>query len=75
MNGGTHLSVRNLNTRADLGWQAAGCRDFDGDGKADILWRHGSSGANTVWLLNVSADPALPVLKSAKALNALPDTT
>ena len=22
------------------GWTAAGVADFDGDGKADILWRH-----------------------------------
>ncbi len=32
---------------------AAGVRsDFDGDGKADILWRNGTSGRNQVWLMN-----------------------
>ena len=26
--------------------------DFDGDGKADIFWRHGTSGSNVIWLMN-----------------------
>src|SRR5262249_12012438 len=26
--------------------------DFDGDSKADILWRHSSTGQVTVWLMN-----------------------
>jgi len=26
--------------------------DFDGDGKADILWRNSSSGLNAIWLMN-----------------------
>ncbi|NEP78165.1 MAG: DUF4347 domain-containing protein [Okeania sp. SIO3B3] len=26
--------------------------DFNGDGVADIFWRHGSSGANRIWLMN-----------------------
>jgi hypothetical protein len=75
MYGATRLAVRNINAQADLAWQVAGCRDFDGDGKSDILWRHASSGADTVWLMNVTADPALRVLKSAKAITAMPDLT
>src|SRR5205814_929432 len=27
-------------------------RDFNGDGKADILWRNSTTGANTIWLMN-----------------------
>jgi C1A family cysteine protease len=26
--------------------------DFNGDGKADVLWRNNASGANTMWLMN-----------------------
>ena len=26
--------------------------DFDGDGKADVLWRNGTSGQNALWLMN-----------------------
>src|SRR6266850_97461 len=33
-----------LRTVADLGWNVAQIGDFDGDGKADILWRHASTG-------------------------------
>ena len=34
---------------ADLAWQVAGVGDFDGDGRADILWRNASTGGNTYW--------------------------
>jgi hypothetical protein len=26
--------------------------DFNGDGKADILWRNGSAGQVEIWLMN-----------------------
>jgi hypothetical protein len=26
--------------------------DFDGDGKADVLWRNEATGRNRVWLMN-----------------------
>ena len=29
--------------------------DFDGDGKADVLWRNESTGRNRVWLMNGAA--------------------
>ncbi|MHC4219905.1 MAG: FG-GAP repeat domain-containing protein, partial [Planctomycetota bacterium] len=32
--------------------QVAGIGDFNGDGNADILWRHAVTGANAVWFLN-----------------------
>jgi hypothetical protein len=34
---------------ADLNWTVAGVADFDGDGKADILWRNSSSGQNYLY--------------------------
>jgi hypothetical protein len=33
-------------------WQPAGVGDFNGDGKADILWYSAQSGQVVVWLLN-----------------------
>ena len=36
---------------ADLSWTIQGVGDFNGDGKADILWRH-SSGLVYIWLLD-----------------------
>src|SRR5438094_7633484 len=44
-----------LRTVADTTWQVAGIGDFDGDGKADILWRNSSSGENYIYLMNGTA--------------------
>jgi hypothetical protein len=41
-----------LRTVADQSWQVAGIGDFDGDGKADVLWRNSSTGENYVYLMN-----------------------
>jgi FG-GAP-like repeat len=35
-----------------LGWYAAAVDDFDGDGKADILWNNPSTGAYVIWHMN-----------------------
>jgi len=37
---------------ADLNWKIVGIGDFDGDGKADILWRNSSTGENYIYLMN-----------------------
>jgi hypothetical protein len=37
---------------ADTAWQVKGVGDFDGDGKADIVWRNSASGENYVCLMN-----------------------
>jgi hypothetical protein len=47
----------------DVGWQAVGTGDFNLDGRADILWRHATSGQNVVWYMNGS------VLVSGEFLN------
>jgi hypothetical protein len=38
-----------LRTVADLAWRVAAVGDYDGDGKADVLWRHGTSGENYLY--------------------------
>src|SRR5438093_6580666 len=51
MNGTTITGQGHL-AEADLNWQVAGVGDFNGDGKADILWRNSSTGQNYVYLMN-----------------------
>jgi len=53
MDGTTILGAEGyLRTVADLNWKVAGIGDFDGDGKADVLWRNASSGENYVYLMS-----------------------
>lgn len=41
-----------LPTTADTNWRVVGHGDFDGDGRADILWRHVGNGSNALWLMD-----------------------
>jgi hypothetical protein len=41
-----------LRTVTDLSWGIVGIGDFDGDGKADILWRNSVTGENYIYLMN-----------------------
>jgi len=53
MNGTTILGTEGyLRTVADTNWQVKAVADFDGDGKADILWRHAASGQNYLYPMN-----------------------
>ena len=31
-------------------WKVAATGDYNGDGRADVLWRNESTGANALWL-------------------------
>jgi len=57
------------NSVPDQDWQVAGTGDYDGDGRADILWRNGSSGDNYLFLMN-----ATTVQAGSNYTNAVPDT-
>jgi subtilisin family serine protease len=37
---------------ADTTWRVVGHADFDGDGRADILWRHVGNGSNALWTMD-----------------------
>jgi hypothetical protein len=52
---------------SDLNWQIAAVGDLDGDGKADIVWRNTSTGANYAWLMDG------PTLVNSAGLPALAD--
>ena len=66
MNGLTIANSGSPGTVADLGWQVQGVGDFDGDGKADILWMH-TDGRVQVWLMNGTTATSTPTVTNLGA--------
>jgi len=52
MNGVTVVSKTTAVANVDPNWQIYGISDFDGDGKADLLWRNDSTTSVVVWTMN-----------------------
>jgi hypothetical protein len=52
MNGTTILATEGfIRTVADPKWQVKATADFNGDGRADVLWRNSTTGENYVYLM------------------------
>jgi hypothetical protein len=58
-----------LRTVADLSWKIAGVGDFDGDAKADVLWRNLFSGENYIYLMDGTAIQGEGYLRTVADLN------
>jgi hypothetical protein len=54
MNGTTLIDGRLLSASrvADTNWKIVGSGDFNGDGLADIVWQHQTTGETSVWIMN-----------------------
>jgi hypothetical protein len=68
MNGVTFAGAAFIPAVTDPSWTIAGRGDFDGDGRADILWRNTGTGANAIWRMNgssVALSSAIPTVATA----------
>jgi hypothetical protein len=68
-NDGTLASGAGVQAVADANWKLAATGDINGDGKADLVWRNKSTGANYVWFMNG------PTLVNSGPLEPVPDQT
>ena len=52
MNGGAVSSSGYVTTVSDINWHPEGVGDFNGDGKADVMWRNVATGDVVEWQMN-----------------------
>ena len=69
MNGATLSSSPSIAASADLNWSVAEIGDFDGDGKADILWRNQTTGQDAIWFMNGATTTSGPFTGTVADLN------
>src|SRR6266850_1558315 len=58
-----------VRTVADSSWKIIGYGDFNGDGRADILWRNNTSGQNYVYVMNGTSIASEGYLRTVADLN------
>jgi FG-GAP repeat len=69
LNGTTMIGGGVVGSAGDLNWQLVGVGDVNGDSKADLVWRHLSTGQVAVWLLDGPTLAGAAVVGSAADLN------
>jgi hypothetical protein len=62
---GTTKAVGAYTESAGTNWHVVGIGDFDGDGKADVLWRDPTTGQNAMWLMNGTTKAVGVIIESA----------
>ena len=65
MEGAAIANSVGVTTLSSAQWQVAGNGDYDGDGKADILWRNTSSGQNWMYIMDGA------MIQSSTAVNTV----
>src|SRR2546427_84214 len=50
--GTAQTALANYVPGVPLAWRVADVADVDGDGKADVIWRHGGTGDVAIWLMD-----------------------
>ena len=69
MSGLTFSNAVALQQTVDPSWHVIRAGDFDGDGKADILWRNTQTGQNAIWLMNSANFSAAQLIYGMPDLN------